>query len=122
MNSNLVNFFQSLQGTIWQERLLFLQQNTETYRWVSFGIFAVVNLILGIVICLISRKKLSMNVSAICFLPGVNLLIVPIGLVGMFFRFVGSMFSGEGKPKKTKVKSSLNSEFSLDSDEGIDLF
>lgn len=122
----MVRFFQSLQGTVWQERLLFLQQNTEVYRWVAVGIIVAVHLIFGITVLLISRKKLYMNIGAMAFVPVIDLLILPTGVVRYI---VKSIPKKEKRVKEKKVKKVSSSDeidlgFSSDSDEdeGIDLF
>ena len=122
----MVRFFQSLQGTVWQERLLFLQQNTEVYKWVAVGIIVAVHLIFGITVLLISRKKLCMNIGAMAFVPVIDLLILPIGVVRYI---VKSIPQKEKKVKEKKVKKVASSDeidlgFSSgsDEDEGIDLF
>lgn len=124
---SLVNFFQSLQGTVWQERLLFLQQNTETYRWVAVGVIVGIHLIFGLFVCLMGRKKMSMNVGALCFVPGVNILILPIGVLKSVFGAIIEVMS-QPREKKSKSKKSVNDDefdlgFSSNEDEdGIDLF
>lgn len=122
----MVRFFQSLQGTVWQERLLFLQQNTEVCRWVAVGIIVAVHLIFGITVLLLSRKKLYMNIGAMAFVPVIDLLILPTGVVRYI---VKSIPQKEKKVKEKKVKEVSSSDeidlgFSSDSDEdeGIDLF
>ena len=122
----MVRFFQSLQGTVWQERLLFLQQNTEVYKWVAVGIIVAVHLIFGITVLLLSRKKLYMNIGAMAFVPVIDLLILPIGVVRYI---VKSIPQKEKKVKEKKVKKVASSDeidlgFSSgsDEDEGIDLF
>lgn len=124
----MVRFFQSLQGTVWQERLLFLQQNTEVYRWVAVGIIVAVHLIFGITVLLISRKKLYMNIGAMAFVPVIDLLILPIGVVRYIVKSIPQK-EKKVKVKEKKVKKVSSSDeidlgFSSDSDEdeGIDLF
>ena len=111
---------QSLQGTPWQERLLFLQQNTEPYRWVAVGVIIGIYLISSIIICVLCRKKLSMNVCAMCFVPGVSLVMILWGILMSIFYSLSELFSSSS-PKVKKVKSvSDDTEFNLGLDEEVD--
>ena len=126
----LTSSLQNLQGTPWQERLLFLQQNTEHYRWVAVGIIVGIYLIGSILICVISRKNFRMNVCALCFTPVVNLIIIPWGIVKSIFSALFGMLSSASasKPKKVVKAKGMDEEFDLGLDgsssdeESIDLF
>lgn len=108
----MISKLMELQGTVWQERLLFLQQNTEVYRWVCVGVFAVVGLIVGMLVLYIGRFRMGLKVSSLCFVPGVNLLVIPYGVVKAIFGAIGrgikstseKMATMEKKPKKIKGK------------------
>lgn len=128
----LTSSLQNLQGTPWQERLFFLQQNTEPYRWVAVGIIIGIYLIGSIFICVISRKSFRMNVCALCFTPVVNLVIIPWGIVKSIFSALFGMLSSASASKPKKVAKSksrgMDEEFDLGLDdsssdeESIDLF
>lgn len=125
----LTSSLQNLQGTPWQERLLFLQQNTETYRWVTVGVIVGIYLIGSIIICVVGRKNFRMNVCALCFVPIINLVIIPWGIIkSIFGMLIGALSSSNQKPKKVKARKGTDDEFDLglsdssSEDEGIDLF
>lgn len=115
----MVNFFQSLQGTVWQERLLFLQENTETYRWVCVGVCVFVYLVLSIVLVVWGRRGFRLNVGAVCFIPILQALVIPVGVCACIGRALGSI---EKKPKVAKEKKSKSKSSNVEDDEGIDLF
>lgn len=126
LNLKLIDFFQSLRGTVWQERLLFLQQNTSTYRWVGVGVFVGLYLLGSLLVLGVCRKKYGMNVGAICFVPVVNVVVWVGGLFGYIFSGIAYSIEENRKlkpkavkqPKEKKVKGKKDS---FDS-EGIDLF
>ena len=57
----MIDRLQSLQGTVWQNRLLYLQQNAEVGQWVFVGVLVVFHLLISLLILRVCRKSISMN-------------------------------------------------------------
>lgn len=110
--SILQQFFQSLQGTVWQGRLLFLQQNTDTYRWVFVGVFIFVYILYSTIFTVICRKHGS-NVCISGYIPVVNILLIPILAVKAIF-IGGIKYVKSKKPVKSKGKGDVGLDEELD--------
>lgn len=123
----MIEKLQSLQGTVWQDRLLYLQQNAEVGQWVFVGILVVIHLLISMLILRVCRKGLTMNVGALCFIPCINVLVLVVGVIKSIF---GAIFEVLSKPreKKEKKKKSVKSKSEVVSTEvnaedgEIDLF
>ena len=122
----LESALQKLQGTPWQDRMLFLQENTDTYRLVSVFLIIGLYVISSVAILLICRKSFKMSVCALCFVPIVNVILIPWGIICRVFSMIGSAVSGKGsKPKKVKSAKGSNDDldiFDMSEDGDIDLF
>lgn len=123
----MIDRLQSLQGTVWQDRLLYLQQNAEVGQWVFVGVLVVVNLLISLLILRVCREGLTMNVGALCFIPFINVLVLVVGVIKSIF---GAIFEVLSKPrekrekKKKSVKSkseAVSTEVNVE-DKEIDLF
>lgn len=122
----LASALQKLQGTPWQDKMLFLQENTDTYRLVSVFLIIGLYVISSIAILLICRKSFKMGVCALCFVPVVNIILIPWGIICKIFGMIGSVVSERGsKPKKVKSAKGSNDDldiFDMSEDDDIDLF
>lgn len=123
----MIDRLQSLQGTVWQDRLLYLQQNAEVGQWIFVGILVVFHLLISLLILRVCRKSISMNVGALCFIPCINVLVLVVGVIKSIFGAIFEVLS-KSREKKEKKKKSVKSkskdvtpEVSVD-DEEIDLF
>lgn len=123
----MIEKLQSLQGTEWQDRMLYLQQNAEVGQWVFVGILVFLHLLISLLIMRVCRKSLTMNVGALCFVPFVNVVVLICGVLKSIFSAIFEVLTKprEKKEKKKKSVKSKSKDVSTEvnvEDEEIDLF